>query len=140
MDDKATRWQGDKVKDERAGELRAPRSPCHLVTPSPCHPPHFGVGTRSRIACRIVVVPLASPLCRYVLLTTRWAQHGTNRVLTSSGVTYSRPATRADAWAACVSARAPRGDTPRCRSSLSRVAATRSRMYSTSDASRRTFG
>src|ERR1700683_5178529 len=52
--------------------------------------PQRGAGMRSRIDCRIRTVADASPLCMYVLLTTRWAQQGTNRALTSSGVTYSR--------------------------------------------------
>ena len=54
---------------------------------TPFHLSHRGAGILSRMACSTRTVAEASPLCKYVLLTTRWAVQGIKRPLTSSGVT-----------------------------------------------------
>jgi PAS domain S-box-containing protein len=45
LDDKVTRWQGDKVKDggSAAADPSGTRSPCHPVTLSPCHPIRYHI-------------------------------------------------------------------------------------------------
>ena len=63
---------------------------------------------------------------------TRWARTGIATRLTSSGVANARPETSARACTARKNPCAPRGETPRIRSRLSRVRPTISRMYSIS--------
>ena len=48
---------------------------------------HFGAATLSITLWSTRAVALASPVCRYVLLMTRWAHTGPNSDFTSSGVT-----------------------------------------------------